>query len=75
MDVHLTMANKEVRDERGIPTGRWEAERRYVVTLQPVADGTNSLIVWGASRDGMVKIVTTSAEFEQGKAYVFESSY
>lgn len=74
VSVSLTMATKELRDESGMPTGTWEPEKRYVVTLQPVTDGTNGPVVWGANRDGSVKIVTTRGEFQQGTTYVFESS-
>lgn len=74
MNVSLSIASSEVRNPMGLPTGQWEPEKRYTVTLQPVVDGTNGLIVWGASRDGCVKIVTTSGEFQQGKIYTFEST-
>lgn len=67
--VAVLMANREDRDARGIPTGRWEAERRYIVTLQPVPDGTNGPVLWGATRDHVLKLVTTSEAFQQGKSY------
>lgn len=73
MNVSLSISSREVRDPMGLPTGQWQPEKRYIVTLQPVVDGTNGLVVWGANRDGCVKIVTTSGEFQQGKTYVFTS--
>lgn len=69
LDVRVSMVNREARDDRGLPAGKWEAERRYIVTLQPVAEGTNAATVWGATRDTTIKLVTTAEDFQQGKTY------
>lgn len=69
VSVQLKLIGAPVMDGRGLPTGQWQTERRYVATLEPVLiGGTNR--VYGRYREKTVDLVTAEESlFRDGGIY------
>lgn len=45
-------------DDEGLPRGQTSFTTNYLVTLAPVAEGTNAPAVWGAVKAKTIRVVT-----------------
>lgn len=67
--VRVNLANREVREENGQPSGRWEAVKQYLVSLRPI-DNEN---IRGANRGGEILIISTTEDFYEGQQLVLST--